>query len=646
MTSAAFRPLLAPLAHPALHAPGRLARRAAALLLAAALPLAAHAQEAKPVAPPPLRTVVDFGGADTYSIMEIQGRDTFSPLKDQLVATSGVVTLKTADGTGFWIQDPAGDGDPRTSDGLYVLLGSEPEVKARPKVGDLVRLVARVREDQPFTSLPHTRLQDVARLEVKAEEQPLPAPVAITDLPDVEIADLAAFWEPLEGMRVSLARSRVVSPNTRDGQLTVLAEADAVPGSGYYPEQGVLLVRSLGDGRVDYNPERILIGDATVSDASVSEKQEVWLGDELAPLTGVVDYSDWAYRIQPESLQVVAQGKREPGAPASTRGRGKGNLRITDYNLAILFDTEDDPDTFDEAFDPVGRRFGVPAAEEVERRIGKHALAVVREMELPDVLVTQEFETAELLQRIGDRVNAQAGTRYRAVAPPTSDLRGLDVGFLYDAARVELVEHYQMSGPDVEAVFGKTGTFRHHEPLVGRFRPAAGGPVVTLIANHFKTKRNDGHIPNVNSQPMRVTERHRKDQARVVRRLVNELLQKDPEAMVMVVGDLGDFQFAEPGEGEHAVGILEGGPGEVRLRNLIELEDEGDRYNWLFVGQGQVLSHMLASPALAKLAVGADFLHFNSRFPDRMADDLTTAIRASDRDPLEVRFQLPTKLAK
>jgi hypothetical protein len=613
------------------------------LLLTAALPAAAQpvSRTPSPELAAKIRTLVRYKGVDTFSIMEIQGPGVFSPLKDQLVTTSGVVTLWTADRTGFWIQDPAGDGDPRTSDGLFVLLGQQPEVTERPQVGDLVRLVGRVVEEQPGASLPLTLLEGLFLLEVQRRGQPLPAPTPITNLPNTEYAEAVTLWESLEGMRVSLGRCHVVAPSDIDGLITAVTEANAVPGAGFYPPQGVLLLRSLGGDRVDYNPERILIDQVTLP-----EKVEAWLGDELAPLVGVVD-SRWGdYLIQPESLHVEKRASREVTGRVSRRSGPRGNLRITDYNLAELFDTADDPETFDENFDSFGRRYGVPSAAEVELRLDKFALSIVRELELPDIIVAEEFETEELLQKIGDRVNAQAGTRYRALSPPTSDLRGLDVGILFDAARVELVEHYQMSGPEVEAVFGINGTFRMREPLVGRFRPVAGGPTLTLIANYLKTKRNESPIPSVNPEPLRVTERHRRDQARVVRRFVNELLRRDPDALVMVVGDLGDFQFAEPGEGEHAVGILEGGPGEVPLRNLVTLEEEGDRYSWPFYGKGQVLSHILVSPALLEHAVAADFLHFNSRFPDRLALVPNTPLRAADRDPFEARFQLPAAVAR
>ncbi len=581
-------------------------------------------------------TLVRYRGVDNFSIMEIQGPGTFSPLKDQLVATSGVVTLWTADRTGFWIQDPTGDGDPRTPDGLFVLLGGQPEVAARPAVGDLVRVVGKVVEEQPGTALPTTRLEWLRLLEVTERNQPLPPPVPVTDLPNDEIEEAVSFWRRLEGMRVSLGTTRVIAPTDRDGVIAVLAEADSVPGSGFHLPQGVLLLRSMGGDRVDYSPERILIDRATLP-APV----DAWLGDELAPLLGAVDYRWGYYRVQPESVQIARAVSRELPVPASRRSGRRGNFRVVDYNLGDLFDTTDDPETFDENFDPYGRRFGLPPAAEVARRLDKLARSIVQELELPEVIVADAFETAELLQEIGDRVNAETGTRYRAASLPTSDLRGLDAGFLYDAARLELVEHSLMSGPEVEAYFGIGGTFRQREPQVGRFRSVAGGPTLTLVATYLKTKRNDGPIPSVNPEPLRVTERQRRDHARVVRRFVDELLQQDPEALVMVAGEIGDYQFPEPGEEEHAVGILEGGPGQVPLINLVMREEEGDRYNWLFAGRGHVRAHTLVSPRLLERLVGVDFLHFNSRFPDRLAEHPATAIRASDRDPLETRFHWP-----
>jgi predicted extracellular nuclease len=140
---------------------------------------------------------------------------------------------------------------------------------------------------------------------------------------------------------------------------------------------------------------------------------------------------------------------------------------------------------------------------------------------------------------------------------------------------------------------------------------------------------------------IRVTEVQRKMQAQVVRDFVNAILDDDPGALVMVTGDLNDFQFGEPGEGlDHPVAILEGFGSEVPLTNLVGLEKPAEAYSFIFDGNSQVLDHMLVSPALLERLAGQDFLHFNASFQAFYGSDPLTAIRASDHDPLEGRFWL------
>ncbi|MCK4300194.1 MAG: hypothetical protein KAX80_11710, partial [Planctomycetes bacterium] len=139
--------------------------------------------------------------------------------------------------------------------------------------------------------------------------------------------------------------------------------------------------------------------------------------------------------------------------------------------------------------------------------------------------------------------------------------------------------------------------------------------------------------------PNRITEVQRKMQATVVRDFVNSILDADPDALVMVTGDLNDFQFGEPDEGtDHPVAILEGGSDGVPLTNLLNLEKDAETYTYVYDGNSQVLDHMLVSPALFDLFVAVDILHFNAGFPADLGEDATTPLRASDHDALEGRF--------
>lgn len=739
------------------------------------------------VAPPPPPPIV--------TIMDIQGNGQYSPYNGQVVETTGVVTLFTNNGNNCWLQDPIGDGDNLTSNGIFVSGCAYAEQGPVPVMGDFIRIIAKVEEQQYGNALPLTRLKNVNLIEVQSIGNALPATVEISDLPDVSIPDAIDLWEPLEGMLVLVNNAPVVSATSKYGEFAVLTKNDAKPGSGYYPEIQQILISSLGAGNVDYNPERILVDDSTLDHPIY-----VLPGDRLRSLVGVLDYTFGNYKIQPASYEV--KNHNLLNLPATTRSGGFGDTIITTFNVENLFDldlnkgvmldaigqvgfdpgsewgsglvsTKDntirrkdsvcqgdtvetdafDPapewdgftkDTFDglgshtvtcgpaqdlffaeyvegssynkaiEIYNGTGAAINLgaggyiveiyfngsstpgstinlsgtvadgdvfvladdgagtaiseeadqistfnffngddavvlrkgakddagstPSSEELEVQLTKLTQAIQVELELPEIIVVQEVENTEILQQLGDRVNFATGTNYQAASFETSDVRGIEVGFLWDDNRVSLVDAYQMSGDDVEMWFGTSSPSPGREPLVGVFDIES--QQITIIGNHFKSKGGDDPLFGVNWPPIRVTEYQRKGQARVVRDFVNGIFATDPGALVMVTGDLNDFQFEEPGEGpDHPIAILEGVNGEVPLTNLVNLEKDDERFTYLYDGNTQVLDHMLISPGLYNLFVAVDALHFNAGYPASLGDDPSTPLRSSDHDPLEGRFR-------
>jgi predicted extracellular nuclease len=253
--------------------------------------------------------------------------------------------------------------------------------------------------------------------------------------------------------------------------------------------------------------------------------------------------------------------------------------------------------------------------------------------------VVQEVENRGILSELAARVNRAANTSYVATSHGSSDPRGIEVGFVWDRGRVQLSESFLLSGREVELAFGKSSPSPGREPLVGIFE--IGGRRLTIVGNHLKSKGGDDPLFGVNQPPVRATEVQRKAQARVVRDYVDTLLEKDPEALVLVTGDLNDFQFGEPGEGpDHPVAILEGESAQARLTNLVSREDEEETYTFVFQGNSQVLDHVLVSPSLLGRVGAVDILHFNAGFPAALAGSRATSVRSSDHDPVEVRFQL------
>jgi uncharacterized protein len=322
--------------------------------------------------------------------------------------------------------------------------------------------------------------------------------------------------------------------------------------------------------------------------------------------------------------------------PASERSGLEGDTVITTFNVENLLDLKAN-------ITGGGDERYLPTPERIETKLAKLALAIRLELRRPEIIVIQEAGSTEILQNLGDRVNTAVGTAYVATSCKTSDKRGLEVGFLWDSSRVELIESFQLSGPEVETAFGHSSPSPGREPLVGVFN--VKGKRLTIIGNHFKSMLGDGPLPGPNGQAISVTEAQRKAQARVVRSFVNSILVQDSEALVMIAGDLNDCQFGKSdGNTDYPVAILEGGSGDAPLTNLITLrEKKEDTFTFVYDIRAQMLDHMLVSPALLKLFVAVDILHFNAGFALEFSEDATITRRASDHDPLEGRFNFKGK---
>ncbi len=373
----------------------------------------------------------------------------------------------------------------------------------------------------------------------------------------------------------------------------------------------------------DYNPERVLVA------GNPGEPLIVRPGDSVVDLIGVVDYTYGNYKIRPSEVDL--QTRALPPTPVSRRFGPSGDTVITTFNVENLFDLEDDPDK-DEGN-------STPTPEELEIKLRKLAEAIREELRLPDIIVVQEVENTSILSVLADRINQTSHTSYVATSRGSSDGRGIEVGFVWDRSRVDLLESYLLSGPDVERAFGRSSPSPGREPLVGVFR--IRGRKVTIVGNHFKSKGGDDPLFGVNDPPVRKTEKQRKAQARVVRDFVSSLLEEDPDALVVVAGDLNDFPFGEPGEGsDHPLAILEGRGEDGALTSLLDREDRADAYTFIYQGNSQILDHILVSSALLEHFVGLDILHFNASFPARLSGDGTTWLRASDHDVVEARFRL------
>jgi hypothetical protein len=194
--------------------------------------------------------------AITHTIAEIQGELFSSPLIEQVVTTTGIVTANnvtsaTSGTIGFFIQDGEGPWN-----GVYVYDNTQ-----APEIGDEIIIEAEVAEFYDVTELVNLTYYNVV-----SSDNALPAPMALTT------GELAAS-EAHEGCLVQIINATCTVADADYG------EAIFDDGSGeiktndymYYPEDG-------------------------------------WIAEQVYSITGCLHYTFEEYKIEPRNAADVVEG--------------------------------------------------------------------------------------------------------------------------------------------------------------------------------------------------------------------------------------------------------------------------------------------------------------------------------------------------
>ncbi|MFF4588883.1 endonuclease/exonuclease/phosphatase family protein [Streptomyces sp. NPDC001388] len=568
----------------------------------------------------------------TVRVHDIQGTTRLSPLAGQTVTrVPGVVTgARTSGSKGYWIQDPAADSDPRTSEGVFVYTGSAAPTVA---VGDSVLVSGKVSEyyasstSQSVTELTGptatvlssgTALPSAVTLDaasVPSAYIPTAGGGSIESLPLEPTVYAQDFYESTEGMRVSFSDARVVGASDAYGELWVTVKPDenaTVRGGALYssydqPNTGRLKVMSL---------------DTTASFPAAN------VGDELSgTTTGPLDYSTYGgYDVQATQLGALA----DHGLKQEVTRRQKGDeLAVATYNVENL-DALDDQQKFDRLAQGVAVNLNSPdivALEEIQDDNGA----------ANDGTVTSEAT----LTRFTDAIRAAGGPRYqwRYIAPadgrdggePGGNIRQV---FLFNPKRVSFTDRAGGGAGTATSVVKTRKGVRltyspgridpandawdsSRKPLVGEF--VFHGETVFVIANHFNSKGGDQPLHGRYQPPARSSETQRQAQAAEVNTFVKSLLSADRNAKAVVLGDLNDYEFSRT-----VTTLTDGGV----LTPLITTLPAAERYTYVYDGNSQTLDHILTSPAVTRFDY--DVVHLNAEFADQ----------ASDHDPQIVRIDV------
>jgi predicted extracellular nuclease len=160
------------------------------------------------------------------------------------------------------------------------------------------------------------------------------------------------------------------------------------------------------------------------------------------------------------------------------------------------------------------------------------------------------------------------------------------------------------------------------KPLAAQFE--VGGHRLFVINNHFNSKGGDDRLFGVFQPRLPLSEAQRRDQAAVVHRFVERILDTEPDAWIIVLGDLNEHDFGRP------LDLLAGD----QLVNLLAAQPPEDRYTYVYRGRGSAIDHILVSRSLHRSTEPeVDIAHLNA--------DRSATFRASDHDPVVARFRLP-----
>lgn len=565
-------------------------------------------------------------------IFDVQGSGASTPLPaGSEISVEGIVVgdfqnnamADTGDLNGFYIQDPVGDGNASTSDGIFIFAPDGIDVST----GDAVRVRGVVSEFFGMTQI------TAKQIWVCSSGHSV-APVALT-LPVSSIGDFEAY----EGMLVTFPQPLIITEFfnfDRFGESVLATErlftptAVAAPGAEAQAVAAANALKriTLDDGRTTQNPDPAIHPNGIVFDLDNLFRG----GDSVTDVTGVMDFRFNLYRIQPT---FGAHFKVENPRPLAPEAVG-GSLQVAAFNVLNYFTT-------------LGSR-GADTPEEFVRQRTKiiSALATMN----ADVVGLIEIENndaaiKDLVQGVNDLMGA--GT-YDFLDTGVIGTDEIKVGFIFKPSTVSLVGPHAVLDSSVDPTFIDD---KNRPVLAQTFREISTGAVLTVVVNHLKSKGSP--CDDIGDPDMGDGQGNCNMTRTNAARAMADWLATDPTGSqdpdILIIGDLNAYAQEDP---IHA--LLAGSddtPGTaddyIDLQGLLQGQNA---YTYVFDGQLGYLDHALASPSLLSAVTGVTQWHINADEADLIDYDMTfkkpaqdllyepNAFRSSDHDPVIVGLDL------
>lgn len=587
----------------------------------------------------------------TTPIYQIQGSGTSAALTGSRT-TCGVVVgdYEGSTGTlgGFYIQDPTGDANLATSDGIFVSNGTANTVS----LGDRVRVAGTVSEVSSQTKITGTTITKYGTGTVSP---------AMVSMPFASATDA----EKYEGMLVQLPTMYVTEHYLlgRFGQVSLSSGSRlkqptnvTTPGSAALALQASnnLNMIIMDDASQVQNPDPILFGRGG---AQLTASNTLRGGDTSSTLVGVMTQTTdgynatISYRFRPvNALNGNYNFSATNPRPTAPQISGTPNVKVAGMNLLNLFNTFKDSGTgcwLDGGVDPLNCR-GADNQTEFDRQWPKTVQAIIKTG--ADVIGVNEIEndgygSTSTIKFLVDKLNLSAGAgTYAFINVGNRANLGTDaiaVGMLYKPSKVTPIGTTAVL-ESTAFVNGGDSFPRNRVTFAQAFQITGGGKFIMNV-NHLKSKGSACDNPDAGDG---------QGNCNIVRtNAANTLmtwLATNPTATgvtdIILLGDLNSYAKEDP-----ITAIKNAG-----YTNLIESLLGADAYSYVFDGQWGYLDHALASASLAAKVTGIGDYHINADEPGvldyntnfKSTGQITSLyaadeFRMSDHDTVVVGLNIP-----
>ena len=583
-------------------------------------------------------------GAPTTLISTVQGSGSASPVTNTVVEIEGIV-IGSYQGTsrlnGYYLQDE-GDGNPATSDGIFIDESGTGGSQGAVAAGSLIRVRGTVAE-----TFNQTVLNTLTAQATCSTDNALPTPADVS----FPVATVT-FLEQFEGMLVRFPQQLRVTDNFNLGRFSEVGLA-FVPNYGNGITSYTRLMTgtqvaapgAAANAASDLNTRsRIILDDGSnntygnllptatypLDGGGLTFSNTLRLGDRVnfvsdvyTPVVGVMGFGFSAFRLQPVASAPITFNPSDNPRPVTAPAVG-GRVRVMSANVLNYFTT----------FTSVSSSArGADNATEFARQREKIISAF--QLANPAVVALSELEN-NASTAIADMVaglNVGNPGKWDFINTGVVGTDQIRVAFLYQPALVQAIGVHKVLDSTVDS---RALTTRNRPAIAQTFRLLSGGkPALqhfTVVANHFKSKgsacTSSPNDPNLNDgQDDCNLSRVSMAQAMMDWLATNPTADPTPAAdrRFLIVGDLNAYLREDPLTAltstafskAATAGFPSGFPANANAtyRDLVSTLGDPAGYSYLFGAQSGALDHALANPPLFRLITGVADWHINADEP-------------------------------